>query len=585
MKQFYDNITLYADFETTSYLQYLAEKETRVYLFGVMNTKNNDFKIGLNIESFINYLREIPSYNITCYFHNLAFDGSFILYYLNSIGFINGEKPQQNVYSTFINQHGQMFTIDLLLGKRRITFKDSLKKIPLPISKIGDIVGIKKLSEIHNYEEFKNFKTVSEIPENEIEYLKHDVLILKTAIETFNNDLNFSKNLTSASLSYKAWLLDFFDERPTQENYNDIIKSLKNKIQNILPDLEHEIDGFIRRSYRGGICFVNPKYQNKMVHGKSYDVNSLYPFSMVNRPFPCGQPYFIDKYIKNYKFQILAVEISKAKTDKLPFIPFKQIGKSYEYKQDVKDGIYYLWAEEFELLKKYYTGNFKILNILYFKSYTNLFDKYIYLLYNGKKETTDKGERYIYKLKLNSFGGKFGTKSMKVRKICKGNVNRVGGLQFEFTEPEETNDKYYCAIASYMTSQARCYMIDKINQNFENFIYTDTDSIYIYGDNIKGIKIDGKELGAFKCEHEFDKGIFLRTKTYLIHDKNTNENIVSCAGCTQNAKNKINFDNFKVGLKIEKANLKATQVKGGVVLVPVDFEIKENKRKEKENEN
>ena len=119
------------------------------------------------------------------------------------------------------------------------------------------------------------------------------------------------------------------------------------------------------------------------------------------------------------------------------------------------------------------------------------------------------------------------------------------------------------------------------NQNFENFIYTDTDSIYIYGNNIKGIKIDGKELGAFKCEHEFDKGLFLRTKTYLIHDKNTNENIVSCAGCTQNAKNKINFENFKVGLKIEKANLKATQVKGGVVLVPVDFEIKENKRKEK----
>ena len=181
------------------------------------------------------------------------------------------------------------------------------------------------------------------------------------------------------------------------------------------------------------------------------------------------KPYFIDKYIKNYKFQILAVEISKAKTDKLPFIPFKQIGKSYEYKQDVKDGIYYLWAEEFELLKKYYTGNFKILNILYFKSCTNLFDKYINLLYNGKKETTDKGERYIYKLKLNSFGGKFGTKSMKVRKICKGNINRVGGLQFEFTEPKETKDKYYCAVTSYMTSQSRCYMIDKINQNFENF--------------------------------------------------------------------------------------------------------------------
>ena len=156
MKQFYDNITLYADFETTSYLQYLAEKETRVYLFGVMNDKN--FKIGLNIESFINYLREIPSYNITCYFHNLAFDGSFILYYLNSIGFINGERPQRNVYSTFINQHGQMFTIDLLLGKRRVTFKDSLKKIPLPISKIGDIVGIKKLTEIHDYEEFKKME-------------------------------------------------------------------------------------------------------------------------------------------------------------------------------------------------------------------------------------------------------------------------------------------------------------------------------------------------------------------------------------------------------------------------------------------
>lgn len=580
MKPFYNNIVLYADFETTSYQQYLNEKETRVYLFGIMNDKNDNIKYGTNIKDFFDYLKNLPSYNITCFFHNLAFDGSFILYYLNKNGFVNKEKPENNsVYSCFVNQHGQMFTIDIVLNKRRITFKDSLKKIPLPLAKIGDIVGVKKLTETHNYEEFKNYKNITEIPEEELQYLHNDVLILKKAIETFNNDINFKNNLTSASLSYKSWLLTFFEKEANEENYNEILKDLKHQMKLLLPDLPEEYDNFIRRSYRGGICFVNPKFTNKLVHGKSFDVNSLYPFSMVNRAYPCGQPIFIEKYKKGYPFQILAVKITNAKTDKLPFIPFKQIGKSYEYKQEVKDGEYYLWAEEFEMFKKYYTGNFQILNVLFFKSVRNLLDKYIYLLYNGKKETKDSGQRYIYKLKLNSFGGKFGTKSMKVRKICKGNCNRVGGLQFEFTEPEETKDKYYCAIASYMTSQARCYMIDKINQNFDNFIYTDTDSMHIYGEKVKGIKIDSKELGAFKCEHEFDKGLFLRTKTYLIHDKNTNENVVSCAGCTQNAKNQINFDNFKIGLKIEKANLKATQVKGGCVLVPVDFEIKENKRK------
>ena len=62
-----------ADFETTTDLN-----DCRVWLWGYV-TLNGKFTHGAGIDSFIDHVSTVKQ---TCYFHNLKFDGSFILDYL-----------------------------------------------------------------------------------------------------------------------------------------------------------------------------------------------------------------------------------------------------------------------------------------------------------------------------------------------------------------------------------------------------------------------------------------------------------------------------------------------------------------------
>lgn len=56
-------------------------------------------------------------------------------------------------------------------------------------------------------------------------------------------------------------------------------------------------------------------------------------------------------------------------------------------------------------------------------------------------------------------------------------------------------------------------------KNYSNFIYADTDSIHCNcsPNEIKGIKVDDKNFLCWKLESCWDKGLFVRQKTYIEH--------------------------------------------------------------------
>jgi hypothetical protein len=576
----YKQITLYCDFETTSYSQYLVENKTRVYLGGFATDKSERVTYFFSIEEFFDIIKSYATNHthINIFFHNLGFDISFILYYLNNIGYTHycrkkGEfELPPNTYDLFINLQGQIYTCDLILYNCRISFKDSLKKLPTTIKNLGKIVGLDKLDETHNYNEFKPvYKNKNEVPTEELEYLKNDILILKKAIEMYCENKHFKNCLTSSSLSYNSWLDTYFKGTYSHKYYEDI-NNKKEQLLNILPEItDDEMISVINKSYRGGITYLNPEMAGVDTYGVSYDVNSLYPFSMIKRKYPCGTPQFVEEYNPN-KLQLITFMVGSCECKgTIPFIPIAQHGKSYTYDKYLKPNQFTLWGEEFELFKKHYTDKVYIVSILEFNEIENLFDEYILALSKIKEETKDSGVRYMTKLKLNGLGGKFGTKSIQTKKVCLGNVNKNGGLAFGLAV-EEIGDFYYKPIASYMTSQARCLLINAITPNFDRFIYCDTDSMYLKGyENAVGIEVHNTKLGAFKKEHVFNKGRFLHTKCYIIEENGQLTH--SIAGCNNSAKQLINFDNFNFGLKLPNANLKALQVVGGVVLKPTDFSI------------
>lgn len=78
--------------------------------------------------------------NIILYFHNLKFDGSFILHYflsnnefkqaLNGDEFFKDSHMKNNMYKYTISNQGQWYSIILKQGNRMIEIRDSLKLLP-----------------------------------------------------------------------------------------------------------------------------------------------------------------------------------------------------------------------------------------------------------------------------------------------------------------------------------------------------------------------------------------------------------------------------------------------------------------------
>ena len=187
-----------ADFETASW----KEDETWVWAWATCEIGNEEnIEIGNNIDSFIEYCKKEK--NSTFYFHNLKFDGEFIIYWALTHGFKhveNKEDIDNNTFTTLISDMGQFYTIILYFSKgnkkvHKVTFIDSLKIIPFSVDVIAKSFNlpISKLKIDYKKEREKNHILTDE----EKAYIKNDVLIVAKALNVlFSEDL---KKMTQGS--------------------------------------------------------------------------------------------------------------------------------------------------------------------------------------------------------------------------------------------------------------------------------------------------------------------------------------------------------------------------------------------------
>ena len=86
---------LTSDFETTT-----NELDCRVWAWAVCEVGNPDyFEYGNSIDSFFEYMKK--SKNSTFYFHNLKFDGEFIISHLFNLGFKHVKDRRDEDTKTF----------------------------------------------------------------------------------------------------------------------------------------------------------------------------------------------------------------------------------------------------------------------------------------------------------------------------------------------------------------------------------------------------------------------------------------------------------------------------------------------------
>ena len=118
-----------ADFETVTWLK----NETYVWAWALCEIDNPDnIKIGNSIDTFF---EEIQKENCTLWFHNLKFDGEFILYYLLSNGFErieNKKERKDKTFMTLISDMGLFYSLEIYFkvgnkSCKKVTIYDSLK--------------------------------------------------------------------------------------------------------------------------------------------------------------------------------------------------------------------------------------------------------------------------------------------------------------------------------------------------------------------------------------------------------------------------------------------------------------------------
>ena len=100
-----------ADFETKTIAP------TSVWAWGVSKQNNPSyFEYGEDIESFISYLSNLSQDVTKMYFHNLKFDGIFIIDYLLKRDWkwkLSKKECVENDFTTVISGDGKFYLIDL----------------------------------------------------------------------------------------------------------------------------------------------------------------------------------------------------------------------------------------------------------------------------------------------------------------------------------------------------------------------------------------------------------------------------------------------------------------------------------------
>ena len=147
--------------------------------------------IGIDIASFLDVC---SSENANIYFHNLAFDGSFIVDYLLRNGYKHvKDDPKVNEFATLISKLGMWYSIRVKWDNGTISeFRDSYKKIPLRVEEIPKSYGLKETKLDLDYDDNASRPIGHELTEEEIRYLKADIVIVAKVIAL---QLEFSHSL------------------------------------------------------------------------------------------------------------------------------------------------------------------------------------------------------------------------------------------------------------------------------------------------------------------------------------------------------------------------------------------------------
>lgn len=553
--------TYTADFETTT-----DPDDCRVWAFAVCDVRDTDFVVyGNSIEGFIDWCR--ASANCQLYFHNLGFDGAFIMDWLEKNGWRwveDSHSVSDMTYTTLISDMNQVYQITLYFTKYfKVKIYDSLKVIPLSVKAMAKAYGLDEGKGELDYGEYREPGHV--LTDAEKDYIRRDVqIVAKVLVEFIDEGLTKMTAGSNALYTYKKML---GGDKGFRKMY---------------PELTEEQDAFIRKAYRGGFTYADPRHQGEEVGaGIVFDVNSLYPSVMHDCMLPYGQPVWFDGEPQHDDKRPLWIAVVSCRFKVKPnHIPCIQLKGNFRFKQTEyieKSGVetcfsvtsvdWALITEQYDVKDVEWLGGYKFkANEYQFKGYV---DKYTEQKVQATKDGNP-GKRQIAKLMLNSLYGKFATR-IKVQGR-RPMLDDDGAVRYVDLEPQ-TRKPVYLPVGVFVTSYARAKTVRSAQMVYDRFLYADTDSLHLLGTDIpECLDVDPVRLGAWKHESTFTRAKFLRPKCYTEEIEGKLETHV--AGMPKNLHEQVTLENFLFGAEYD-GKLYQKRVPGGIVLVPGKMQIRE----------
>ena len=579
------------------------------------------------------------------YFHNLKADGSYIISWLlqnkfSLWSYVDPTSGQERLmdkaikymptrsFVCRINDMGQWYSITIRWKNKIVRFVDSLKILPLSVREIGK--GFK--TEFQKLElEYKGDRHAGGyISNEEMSYIKNDVLVMHEAIKKFHCLVGEGK-MTIAAYAFEDMINTCFNDKKEYEKVFPNLSKVECPFNQPNGEPIKNCDEWIRESYHGGWTYLKPEYANNKEHtvilknGCTADVNSLYPSKMESEYLPYGLPTWFSgpvpedviqasKENKLYYFVKIKTRF-KLKKGKLPCIQVKNNPvyppREWLETSDIKDnkGIYRhcykgingeikkaevyltLTQVDYEMIKEHYELiDTEEIEGCYFKCKKGIFHPYIEKWSKIKQESKGVNPAmYICsKLMLNSCYGKLAQSDNVSYKIPYLDENGV--LKCKLVFDHDIKNVKHCACASAITSAARAFTISHAQMNYKSFAYADTDSLHCrcHPDKLIGIEEHPTAFNCWKIENEWDKAVFVRAKSYIEHTVKEDRKecnpyyLVKCAGMGKEAKEKIidklingeiELKDFAPGFEIA-GNLKAMQINGGLILLDTCFKLR-----------
>lgn len=584
-----------ADFETSTD-KWNIDK-ARVWLWDLCNINNLKHKHGTTLETFLNTLINIGKQGyegVIIAFHNLAYDGNYLLYYLLEQGYVAvPEKPKTRQFATLITAFGQHYAYEINFGRVCpfhndfiITVVDSYKTIH---SSVHDIAEAFKLPIKKGKIDYDTVRPLEHTPtEEEIEYIENDTEIIARALQ-----LNFEQGLTKVTQPANA--LAEFKRLHGKSTYE--------------VDFPNDLnDSYLREAYFGGMCYAAPRFIDKIITGLiSFDINSMYPAAMLHGKLPIGYPDF---YVGDCRDIVKDNEVFVQRFRCAYEIKPKHIPTLFKNRYILNGELHSTTSQgrcvemtltnlDIEMLfENYYVFDYVPLDGYIFKTrkgyeptveeFNNLsYQEYIELDGKGSifyeyikkwrqvKENSTGALRDIAKRMQNMLYGNFGKHidgKVKIPYIAdngllKYNIVNVGKERFE-----------YIPLAIFITSQCRYNLVKDILKHYDDFVYCDTDSMYLLDTaNISDLHIHDRLYGAYKIEKIISKFKCLGSKRYICeyHKPNTTETkfAVTCCGANGRVREQLTFENFVYNAQFDGKRTVKT-VKGGKHIVDTTYKIK-----------